>query len=91
LEVLEIAKQNLNKNIIFFAIGFETTTPMSALLLQKVIEEKINNVFFHINHITVPAPVEAIMNDENVKINAFLGPSHVSVITGYGIYEPLAA
>ncbi|EAJ9198539.1 hydrogenase formation protein HypD, partial [Campylobacter coli] len=84
------AKQNLNKTIIFFAIGFETTTPMSALLLEKVIEQNLKNVFFHINHITVPAPVEAIMNDENVKINAFLGPSHVSVITGYGIYKPLA-
>lgn len=90
LDVLEIATQNKNKTIIFFAIGFETTTPMSALLLQKVIEQKIENVFFHINHITVPAPIEAIMNDENVKIDAFLGPSHVSVITGYHIYEPLA-
>lgn len=89
LEVLEIAKANPSKKVIFFAIGFETTTPMSALLLQKVIEQKLKNVFFHINHITVPAPVRAIMSDENVKINAFLGPSHVSVITGYEIYESL--
>lgn len=90
LEVLKIAKENPSKNIIFFAIGFETTTPMSTLLLQKVIELSLNNVFFHINHITVPAPIHAIMSDENVKIDAFLGPSHVSVITGYKIYEPIA-
>lgn len=89
LDVLRIALQNPAKKVIFFAIGFETTTPMSALLLQKVIEQKIENVFFHINHIVVPAPIEAIMSDENVKIDAFLGPSHVSVITGYHIYEPL--
>ncbi|MCW1361062.1 hydrogenase formation protein HypD [Campylobacter jejuni] len=91
LEVLEIAKQNPSKNIIFFAIGFETTTPMSALLLEKVIEQNLKNVFFHINHISVPEPIEVIMSDENVKINAFLGPSHVSVITGCGIYVPLVA
>ncbi|MBZ7939765.1 hydrogenase formation protein HypD [Campylobacter sp. W0014] len=90
LEILEIAKENPNKNIIFFAIGFETTTPMSALLLEKVIELNLKNVFFHINHITVPAPIEAIMDDENVQINAFLGPSHVSVITGFEIYKPIA-
>lgn len=90
LDVLQIALQNPQKKVIFFAIGFETTTPMSALLLQKIIEQKIENVFFHINHIVVPAPIEAIMSDENVKIDAFLGPSHVSVITGYHIYEPLA-
>lgn len=89
LEVLKIAKENSNKIIIFFAIGFETTTPMSALFLKKLIEEKIKNVFFHINHVTVPAPLIAIMSDKNVRIDAFLGPSHVSVITGYKLYEPL--
>ncbi|MCR2108244.1 hydrogenase formation protein HypD [Campylobacter upsaliensis] len=89
LEILQIAKQNLDKKIIFFAIGFETTTPMSALLLEKIIKEDLKNISIFSNHITVPAPVEAIMSDENVKIDAFLGPSHVSVITGYQIYENL--
>lgn len=90
LEVLEIAQKNTDKNIIFFAIGFETTTPMSALLLEKVLDLGLKNVFFHINHIVVPAPIEAIMQSGEAKIDAFLGPSHVSVITGYKIYEPLA-
>ena len=90
LDVLNIAKENLDKKIIFFALGFETTTPMTALLLEKVIQEGLKNVFFHINHITVPNAVHSIMQDENVKINAFLGPSHVSVITGYKIYEDIA-
>ena len=90
LEVLDIALKNPDKNIIFFAIGFETTTPMTALLLEKVINLGLKNVFFHINHITVPAAIKAIMSDENVKIDAFLGPSHVSVITGFKIYESIA-
>lgn len=89
LEILQIAKQNLDKKIIFFAIGFETTTPMSALLLEKIIKEDLKNISIFSNHITVPAPIQAIMSDENVKIDAFLGPSHVSVITGYQIYENL--
>jgi hydrogenase expression/formation protein HypD len=89
LDVLKIAKENPEKNVVFFAIGFETTTPMTAALIEKVIEEKIDNVFFHINHVTVPEPVDTIMGSGDAKIDAFLGPSHVSVITGYKIYEPI--
>ncbi|MBE2985965.1 hydrogenase formation protein HypD [Campylobacter sp. RM12920] len=90
LDALKIAKQNPDKNVIFFAIGFETTTPMSANLVEKTIEQGIKNLYFHINHVTVPAPVRAIMQDENVNIDAFLGPSHVSVITGSEIYKELS-
>ena len=90
LEVLQIAAQNPEKSVIFFAIGFETTTPMSAILLEKVLEMGLKNVFFHINHIVVPEPIDAIMSSGEARINAFLGPSHVSVITGSKIYEPLA-
>ncbi|MBF7068144.1 hydrogenase formation protein HypD [Campylobacter volucris] len=90
LEVIDIALENKDKTIIFFAIGFETTTPMSASIIQKRIELQLENLFFHINHVLVPPAVEAIMQDEKVKIDAFLGPSHVSVITGSNIYEPIA-
>lgn len=91
LDCIKIATQNPDKNVIFFAIGFETTTPMSANLVQKTVELGIKNLFFHINHITVPAPVKAILEDKDVRIDAFLGPSHVSVITGWGIYEEIAS
>jgi hydrogenase expression/formation protein HypD len=89
LDVLKIAKENPDKNVIFFAIGFETTTPMSAVVVQAAVEQKISNLFFHINHVTVPEAVDAIMSSGDAKIDAFLGPSHVSVITGYKIYEPI--
>ncbi|MBE0490961.1 MAG: hydrogenase formation protein HypD [Sulfurospirillum sp.] len=89
LDVLKIAKENPDKKVIFFAIGFETTTPMSAVLIDTVIKENIQNIFFHINHVTVPEPIDVIMSGKDVKIDAFLGPSHVSVITGYKIYEPI--
>jgi len=88
LDTLKIAKENPHKRVVFFAIGFETTTPMSAVLIDKVVKEDIKNILFHINHVLVPPPVHAIMSEEN-HIDAFLGPSHVSVITGYGIFEPI--
>jgi hydrogenase expression/formation protein HypD len=90
LDVLKIAKENPDKKVIFFAIGFETTTPMTASLLKETIKQGITNLYFHINHVTVPEPIDAIMSGGDSRINAFLGPSHVSVITGYGIFEPIA-
>jgi len=94
LETLKIAKENPNKKVIFFAIGFETTTPMSAVLVDRVIKEKINNIYFHINHVTVPEVMRELIDsrDEHIdsynnQIDAFLGPSHVSVIAGSKIYE----
>lgn len=89
LEVLRIAQENPTKQVVYFAIGFETTTPMSAALLERVISLKIQNVSLHINHVLVPPPLEAILNAPNCQINALLAPSHVSVITGSNIYQPL--
>ncbi|WP_086243840.1 hydrogenase formation protein HypD [Campylobacter devanensis] len=90
LDTITIAKENPDKKVVFFAIGFETTTPMSAVVVKQTVELNLQNLFIHINHVTVPAPVRAIMSDKDVKIDAFLGPSHVSVITGSKIYEELA-
>lgn len=88
-QALDIALQNPHKKVIFFAIGFETTTPMSAALLERTIEAKCQNLFFHINHILVPPPLEAILDSKDCAINALIAPSHVSVITGAKIYQPL--
>lgn len=87
LDCLKIADENKDKTIIFFAIGFETTTPMTCTLIEQVIKNDIKNILFHINHITVPEIMRVLVQDENCKIDAFLGPSHVSVISGSKIYE----
>ncbi|MCE3040393.1 hydrogenase formation protein HypD [Helicobacter anatolicus] len=89
LQAIEIAQKNPNKKVVYFAIGFETTTPMTAALLQKAIELKINNLFFHINHVLVPPPLYAILDSKDTKVNSLIAPSHVSVITGSKIYEPI--
>jgi hydrogenase expression/formation protein HypD len=87
LDALSIAKENQDKEIIFFAIGFETTTPMTTALIDAVIKQDIKNITFHINHVTVPEVMREIAKDEKSKIEAFLGPSHVSVISGSKIYD----
>ncbi|CAM3962324.1 hydrogenase formation protein HypD [Arcobacter cloacae] len=87
MDCLKIADENKDKIVVFFAIGFETTTPMTCALLEQVIKQDIKNILFHINHITVPEVMQVLVQDENCKINAFLGPSHVSVISGSKIYE----
>ncbi len=89
-DILKIAKENPDKNVIYFAIGFETTTPMTAALIERVLQEGLKNIFFHINHVLVPPPVKAIMDSGEAKIDAFIGPSHVSVIAGAKIYEEIA-
>ena len=91
MDCIKIANDNPDKTVIFFAIGFETTTPMTAVLLDTVIKKGISNILFHINHVTVPEAMRALIDsgDDNAKnnIDAFLGPSHVSVISGSKIYE----
>lgn len=87
LDCLKIALENKDKKIVFFAIGFETTTPMTCTLLEMVIKQNIKNIFFHINHVTVPEVMEVLLQSEDCKIDAFLGPSHVSVISGAKIYQ----
>jgi len=86
-DVLKIAEQNPHKTVLFFAIGFETTTPMTAALIDQVIKRDIKNILFHINHVTVPEPMRVLLDDETNKIDAFIGPAHVSVISGSKIYE----
>ncbi|PAF52036.1 hydrogenase formation protein HypD [Helicobacter sp. 13S00477-4] len=89
LQAIDIAQQNPEKKIIYFAIGFETTAPMTAALLQKAQMMQIKNLFFHINHILVPPPLDVILSSKDCKINALIAPSHVSVITGAKIYQPI--
>ena len=94
LHCIKIARENETKKIIFFAIGFETTTPMTAALVNTLIKLDIKNIFLHINHVTVPEVMKELIDSRDIhvdsynnQIDAFLGPSHVSVISGSKIYE----
>jgi len=86
---LKIALENPEKNVVFFAIGFETTTPMTAALMRQAMMRNVTNLTVHCNHVLVPPAVDAIMSDGRATVNAFIGPSHVSVISGAKIYQTL--
>ncbi|MFV0431259.1 MAG: hydrogenase formation protein HypD [Alphaproteobacteria bacterium] len=87
LQCMEIARDNPNKQIVFLAIGFETTTPATAVLLQKSNEANLDNISVFCNHVTTPAALDVILKRKNLPIDALIGPGHVSLITGLGIFE----
>jgi len=89
MDAIQIAQQHPDKQVVFFAIGFETTTPMTAVVLQQAQQLGLTNLFFHINHVLVPPAVSALLEDDDCRIEALIGPSHVSVIAGAKIYQPL--
>jgi hydrogenase expression/formation protein HypD len=88
MDALEIAKSNPGKNIIFPGIGFETTTPSSAVALLEAHSQKINNFFLLSMHKVMP-PAMAALIDQGVKIDGYIGPGHVTTIAGADMYRPL--
>lgn len=96
LDALRIAEENPSKQVIFFAIGFETTTPQTAVLLMKAKERGLKNLTVVSNHVITPAAIQHILNAPEireigkVRIDAFIGPGHVSVIIGSKPYEYFA-
>jgi len=85
LETLKVAEENPDKRVVFFAIGFETTAPMTAALVDEVVRRGVKNLFVHVNHVLVIPAMEAVVEESN--IDAFIGPGHVSAIIGAKAYE----
>lgn len=91
-DVLLIAENNPNKKVIFFAVGFETTTPPTAAALIKAKQLNLKNFFVFCNHVLTPPALESILETQLHETNAidldgFIGPSHVSIVIGSGAYE----
>jgi hydrogenase expression/formation protein HypD len=93
-DALKVARQNPGREVVFFAIGFETTTPPTAVAIRKAQGESLKNFSVFCNHVLTPAALKAILGnaDESggVSIDAFLGPSHVSSVIGSKPYEYFA-
>ncbi len=89
LDALNIARQNPDKKIVFLGIGFETTTPGSAVGINIAYEDNLKNFFFLSSHKIMP-PAMAALIDEGVKIDGYIGPGHVSTITGSEMYSSIA-
>ena len=83
---LWLAKENPDKNVVFVAVGFETTAPATAVIVKEAVAEGINNLFILSGHKLVVPAMRALLVSKNDKINAFLCPGHVGAITGFGIF-----
>jgi len=88
LDCLKIARANPDKQVVFFAIGFETTAPANAMLAWRAREDKVNNLSLLVSHVLVPP---AILAAPDNRVNGFLGPGHVCAVMGYSEYEPISA
>lgn len=92
-DALTIAEDNPAKQVIFFAIGFETTTPPTALAVKSAVARRLKNFTVFVNHVLTPAAIAGIFTsagDNKVNVDGLIGPSHVSVVIGTRPYEPLA-
>jgi len=89
LDALKIARDNLEKEVVFFAVGFETTAPANALSVVQAKKAEINNFSILTSHVLVPPAMEAILSDEETRIDGFLAAGHVCTIMGSEEYEPI--
>ncbi|HZJ36602.1 MAG TPA: hydrogenase formation protein HypD [Gillisia sp.] len=90
IEAVKIARENPDKEVVFFAVGFETTAPANALSVLHAEHEGLKNYSILVSHVLVPPAMEAILDDELCKIDAFLGAGHVCAIMGMEEYYPMA-
>lgn len=87
LDALLIAKENPEKEVVFFAVGFETTAPSTALTLIRAKSEGIKNFTVFSNHVTIVPPIKAILDSPDLRLDGFLGPGHVSTVIGNRPYR----
>ena len=90
LDALELARRNPDRQVVFFGLGFETTTPSTALSIQQAAREGLTNFTVFCNHITVPEPIKALLDDPHMVLDGFIGPGHVSMVIGTHPYDFIA-
>ena len=93
-DALQLARDNLEKQVVFFAIGFETTTPPTALVIRDAAREGLKNFSVMCSHVLTPPAIRAILDGaeahETAEIEGFVGPAHVSVVIGSDPYAKFA-
>jgi hydrogenase expression/formation protein HypD len=90
LDCLRIAEQNPDRTVVFFAVGFETTSPSNAMAVWQAKHRGIKNFAVLVSHVLVPPAMTAILSSPTNRVQGFLGAGHVCTVMGYEEYEPLA-
>ena len=91
LDALELAVAHPDREVVFFAVGFETTAPANAMAAWRARELGIRNFSLLVSHVTVPPAMTAILESPDNRVEAFLAAGHVCAVMGWTEYEPIAA
>jgi hydrogenase expression/formation protein HypD len=91
LDALELARRTPDKEVVFFAVGFETTAPANAMAVWQARELGVKNFTILVSHVTVPPAMTAILNAPENRVQGFLAAGHVCTVMGWTEYEPIAA
>jgi hydrogenase expression/formation protein HypD len=91
LDALKIARENPEKEVVFFGIGFETTAPANAMAIHQAKLQDLKNFSMLVSHVLVPPALKAIMESPNNRVQAFLAAGHVCSVMGYWQYPALAS
>ncbi len=87
LDALRIAIEHPDRDVVFFAVGFETTAPSTAITVLRARELGVTNFFVFCNHVTIVPPIKAILESPDLRLDGFLGPGHVSTVVGNRPYR----
>jgi hydrogenase expression/formation protein HypD len=87
LDALRIAHENPDRQVVFFAVGFETTAPSTALTVLAARERQVSNFSVFSNHVTIVPPIKAILESPDLRLDGFIGPGHVSTVIGQRPYR----
>ncbi|MGC9962420.1 MAG: hydrogenase formation protein HypD [Acidimicrobiales bacterium] len=87
LDALRVAVENPEREVVFFAVGFETTAPSTAVTLLRARSEAVTNFTVFSNHVTIVPPLKAILESPDLRLDGFLGPGHVSTVVGQRPYR----
>ncbi len=87
LDALQIAVDNPQRQVVFFAVGFETTAPSTALTLLQARDRDVRNFTVFSNHVTIVPPIKAILESPDLRLDGFIGPGHVSTVIGQRPYR----
>ncbi|MDA8249335.1 MAG: hydrogenase formation protein HypD [Rhodospirillales bacterium] len=90
LDALAIARDHPERDVVFFAIGFETTAPATAMAVLQAKRERLDNFSLLVSHVLVPPAIEALISDPANSVQGFLAAGHVCTVMGYREYEPIA-
>lgn len=89
LDAVAIAREQPRRDVVFLAIGFETTAPATAMAVLQAQREGLKNFFLLVSHVRVPPAIEALLGDPHNRVQGFLAAGHVCAVMGYREYEPI--